>query len=123
MAIVTVKNRFQVVIPQRVREEVGVEIGDVLEARAVKGKIVFEPRSMVNRGIAEGLEDIEKGRVYGPYRTAKEAMKAFQERGAGAPSEYQPGRDLKLARRSAAGGAGIDHRRDAPKTRWGRDVG
>ena len=80
MATVTVKNKYQVVIPQRVREQVGVAIGDVLEARAVKGKIVFGPQSVVDRGIAEGLEDIEKGRVYGPYRSATEAMKAFQER-------------------------------------------
>ena len=29
MAIVTVKNKYQVVIPQRVREQVGVQIGDV----------------------------------------------------------------------------------------------
>jgi len=75
-----VKNKFQVVIPQQVREQVGVTIGDVLEARAVNGKIVFEPKSIVDRGIAEGLEDIRRGRVYGPYRSTAEAMKAFQHR-------------------------------------------
>ena len=80
MAIVTVKNKYQVVIPLRVREQIGVAIGDVLEAKAVKGKIVFEPKSIVDRGIAEGLEDIRKGRVHGPYRSVPEAMKAFQER-------------------------------------------
>jgi AbrB family looped-hinge helix DNA binding protein len=80
MAIVTVKNKYQVVIPQRVREQIGIAIGDVLEARAVKGKIVFEPKSIVDRGIAEGLEDIRKGRVHGPYRSVAEAMKAFRER-------------------------------------------
>jgi AbrB family looped-hinge helix DNA binding protein len=80
MAIVTVKNKFQVVIPLRVREQIGVAIGDVLEAKAVKGKIVLEPKSIVDRGIAEGLEDIRKGRVHGPYRSVPEAMKAFRER-------------------------------------------
>jgi len=80
MAIVTVKNKYQVVIPLRVREQIGVAIGDVLEAKAVKGKIVFEPKSIVDRGIAEGLEDIRKGRVHGPYRSVPEAIKAFQER-------------------------------------------
>jgi AbrB family looped-hinge helix DNA binding protein len=82
MPIVTVKNKYQVVIPRRVREQIGVAIGDVLDARAVKGKIVFEPKSVVDRGIAEGLEDIEEGRVHGPYRTVAEAMKAFQARSA-----------------------------------------
>ena len=52
MSIVTVKNKYQVVIPQRVREEIGLDVGDVLEARAEDGKIVFEPKSVVDRGIA-----------------------------------------------------------------------
>jgi AbrB family looped-hinge helix DNA binding protein len=82
MPIVTVKNKYQVVIPRHVREQIGVAIGDVLEARAVKSKIVFEPKSIVDRGIAEGIEDIEKGRIHGPYRTVAEAMKAFQTRSA-----------------------------------------
>jgi AbrB family looped-hinge helix DNA binding protein len=66
MPIVTVKNKYQVVIPRRVREQIGVAIGDVLEARAIKGKIVFEPKPTLDRAIAEGLEDIRKGRVYDP---------------------------------------------------------
>ncbi|MGA3042848.1 MAG: AbrB/MazE/SpoVT family DNA-binding domain-containing protein [Bryobacteraceae bacterium] len=81
MPIVTVKNNYQVVIPRRVREQIGVAIGDVLEASAVKGNIVLRPKSIVDRGIAEGLEDIEKGRIHGPYRTVAAAMKAFQARG------------------------------------------
>ena len=40
MHLVTVKNNFQVVIPQRVREQIGVAVGNVLEAKAEKGKIV-----------------------------------------------------------------------------------
>ena len=82
MAIVAVKNKYQVVIPLRVRQEIGVAIGDALEAKAVKGKIVFEPKSIVDRGIAEGLEDIRKGRLYGPCRTVAQAMRAFQARSA-----------------------------------------
>jgi hypothetical protein len=37
-------------------------------------------QSLAYRGIAEGLEDIREGRVHGPYRSAAEALKAFQER-------------------------------------------
>ena len=53
MPIVTIKNKYQVVIPQRVREQVGVRIGDLLEAQADKGKIVFTPKSIVDRALAE----------------------------------------------------------------------
>lgn len=78
MAIVTVKNKYQVVIPHRVREQVGIRIGDVLEAQANNGKIVFTPKSIVDRAIAEGLDDIRKGRVYGPYTSAGEMVAALK---------------------------------------------
>jgi hypothetical protein len=45
-----------VAILRRVREQIGVAIGDLLDARAIKGKIVFKPKSIVDRGIAEALE-------------------------------------------------------------------
>ncbi len=80
MAIVTVKNKYQVVIPQNVREGMSLNVGDLLEARLERGKITFTPKSLVDRGIAEALEDIKKGRVHGPYRSAAEAMKAFRGR-------------------------------------------
>jgi AbrB family looped-hinge helix DNA binding protein len=80
MSLVSVKNKFQVVIPQSVREQIGLNVGDLLEAGVERGKITFTPKSVVDRGIAEGLEDIAKGRVHGPYRSAPEALKAFQAR-------------------------------------------
>jgi len=78
MAIVTVKSKYQVAIPRRVREQLGVAVGDVQEARAEEGKIVFQPKSIVDRAIAEGLEDIRKGRVYGPFRTVDEMLASLK---------------------------------------------
>jgi len=46
------------------------------EARLECGKA--KPR--IDRGIAEGLEDIREGRVYGPYHSAAEALSAFRKR-------------------------------------------
>lgn len=80
MSLVAVKNKYQVVIPQSVREKIGLNVGDLLEAGVERGKITFTPKSVVDKGIAEGLEDILKGRVHGPYRTVQAAMAAFQER-------------------------------------------
>ena len=78
MPIVTIKNKYQVVIPQRVREQVGVRIGDLLEAQADKGKIVFTPKSIVDRALAEGLDDLKKGRVHGPFASAAEMLAALK---------------------------------------------
>ncbi len=69
MSIVTVKNKFQVVIPQGVREQISVAVGDLLEAKVERGKITLTPKSLVDRAIAEGLEDVRKGRVRGPFST------------------------------------------------------
>jgi AbrB family looped-hinge helix DNA binding protein len=80
MALVAVKSKYQVVIPQNVREQIGLNVGDLLEARIERGKITLTPQSLVDRGIAEGLADIREGRVHGPYRSSAEAMRAFQER-------------------------------------------
>jgi len=80
MDIVTVKNKFQIVIPQHVRELAHIEIGDLLEANLEDGKITFTPKSLVDRHIAEGLEDARAGRTHGPYASAEDAMGALESR-------------------------------------------
>lgn len=74
MPIVTVKNKFQVVIPRSVRDTIGVRVGDLLEARVERGKITFAPKALVDRGIAESLEDFKQGRGYGPFEAAEELL-------------------------------------------------
>ena len=83
MDIVTVKNKFQIVIPQHVRELVHIEIGDFLEAGVEDGKITFTPKSLVDRHLAEGLEDARKGRTHGPYESAEAAIAALDARAKG----------------------------------------
>ena len=74
MPIVTVKKKYQVVIPLHVREQIGVAVGDVLEAKAENGRIVFEPKSIVDRGIAESLEEFKAGHSYGPFDTHEQFL-------------------------------------------------
>jgi AbrB family looped-hinge helix DNA binding protein len=80
MEIVTVKTKFQIVIPQHIREQVHVQIGDVLEADVQDGRITFTPKTLIDRHLAEALEDIRKGRTHGPYATAEAAIKALNAR-------------------------------------------
>jgi len=99
--IVTVKNKFQIVIPRHVREQVHIEIGDFLEAGVEEGKITFTSKSLVERHLAEGLEDARHGRTRGPY-IADEAIAALDARAK---------RDAPNARHEAAlyrkGGKGL----------------
>ena len=80
MSIVTVKNKYQIVIPQRVREQIGVAVGDLLEAKVERGKITLTPKSLVDRAMVEGLEDVRKGRVRGPFNTVDEMIDSLKGR-------------------------------------------
>lgn len=78
MELVTVKTKFQVVIPQSIRKQAGVDIGDLLEAKVENGKITLTPKSVVDRDIAEGLADLKSGRTHGPYSSSKDAIAALE---------------------------------------------
>ena len=80
MELVTVKTKFQVVIPQSIRKRVRLDIGDLLEASFENGRIVFTPKTVVDRHLAEGMEEIVKGRMHGPYKSAAEAISALERR-------------------------------------------
>jgi AbrB family looped-hinge helix DNA binding protein len=78
-ALVSVNSKYQVVIPQKVREKMGLSVGDRLEARAERGKITFTPRPVEDRGIAESLADFREGRTYGPFETHEELVRSLHD--------------------------------------------
>jgi AbrB family looped-hinge helix DNA binding protein len=71
MQLVTVKSKYQVVIPAAVRRQIRVGVGDLLEAKAEDGRIVLTPKSVIDRRLAEALEDVKAGRVHGPFESAE----------------------------------------------------
>jgi bifunctional DNA-binding transcriptional regulator/antitoxin component of YhaV-PrlF toxin-antitoxin module len=81
MALVKVKSRYQVTLPNALRRRVGVAVGDLLEAKVEKGKITLGPVAVEHADtslddyIQEGLKDYREGRCYGPFDSA-EAMVA-----------------------------------------------
>jgi AbrB family looped-hinge helix DNA binding protein len=84
MPLVRVKQKFQVTIPDDLRRQVGLEVGDLLEATAKGDTLVFKPKVVIDRdieaSIEEGLKDIEAGRVFGPFSSVKEFKKALKKR-------------------------------------------
>jgi AbrB family looped-hinge helix DNA binding protein len=78
MAIVTVKNKYQVVIPQAVRKQLGINQGDVLEAKAERGKLTYTRKSVVDRVIPAGKS--ERARFFKQLMDeAPEWLKSIQE--------------------------------------------
>ena len=78
MPLVKVRTKYQVTLPDAVRRQVQVDVGDLLEAKVEKGKITLTPKSLVDREIAEGLEDFRQGRFLGPFKSAKEGIRALR---------------------------------------------
>lgn len=78
MSLVKVKTNGEVTLPSALRERAGLNVGDLLEARFEKGKITLTPKSLIDRRIEEGLEDIRRGRTYGPFDTADQMIESLQ---------------------------------------------
>ena len=54
MTLVTVKPRFQVTIPARLRKGIDLREGDIMEATIVGDGILFRPKLVVDREAAAG---------------------------------------------------------------------
>ncbi len=52
MSLVRIKGKYQITIPVELREEIDLEIGDLLEAKVEDNKITFTPKKVVDRDIA-----------------------------------------------------------------------
>ena len=80
MPLVKVRDKYQVTLPATVRRKAGIAIGDLLEAQVKDAKITLTPKRVVDRELALALEDVKKGRVYGRFRSAREAVRSLHSR-------------------------------------------
>ncbi len=98
MSVVKVQNNGQMTIPSRVRHAVGVTDGDLVDVKAVGRKIIITPalvmdrsklptaddeytpeqRRIVDAQLAEGLDDIAKGRVSPRFHTVNEMLASMK---------------------------------------------
>jgi AbrB family looped-hinge helix DNA binding protein len=81
MPISKLGQRRQVVIPKEICDELGIQEGDYLEVTSANGKVLIKPkklvdtdevltpaqRAVIDKRVAEGLEDVQAGRIYGPF--------------------------------------------------------
>jgi AbrB family looped-hinge helix DNA binding protein len=59
MALVTVKDKFQVTIPARLRARLGVRVGDLMEATVHEDGILLRPKAVIDRRtVAEELDRV-----------------------------------------------------------------
>ena len=87
MALVKVKEKYQVTLPAALRAKAGVSIGDVLEVKYQGNQITLTPKSVVDRQIASvaaALASVQNGaqviRVHDVAATA-DALKVWRAAG------------------------------------------
>ena len=90
MAIVKVTRNFQVSIPRKVRESLGIREGDLVEIEQRDGELVLTPKRVIaadqawfwtpewQAGEREVEEDKKAGRVSGPFDTIEELRKHLE---------------------------------------------
>ena len=78
MSLVKIGTSRQVTIPKRIHDQLGLAPGDYLEVELDHGKVVFTPKTVVDKRIEEGVEDIRRGRVHGPFSSADDLVRSLQ---------------------------------------------
>jgi len=68
----------QIVIPKKVYDQLRLTPGDYLEVELDGDKLVLTPKELVEKRLTEGLEDIKRGRVHGPFSSAKDAVRTLR---------------------------------------------
>ena len=104
MAIVTVKNKYQVVIPQAIREKLGINRGDVLEVKIERGKLTYVPKAVIDRLPANKTE---RERFFKQLREEapewlKELWKSSKRRGTDKLTMRQIDAEIAATRRERA---------------------
>ncbi len=88
MPIMRLGQRRQVVIPKEICDELNLQEGDFVEVTSVEGRVIIKPKKLVDADeiltpaqratidtrLAESLEDVKKGRVYGPFDSVDAMM-------------------------------------------------
>ena len=91
MPVVRVIRHGQITLPKEFREALGVKEGDILEAEMKENQVVLKPKTLIDKipeseselseqgkaKIIEAIEDYEKKKMSGPFRSVKEMKKAF----------------------------------------------
>ncbi|MCI0533061.1 AbrB/MazE/SpoVT family DNA-binding domain-containing protein [bacterium] len=67
----------QVAIPKKLYDSLRLVPGDYMEIKLIENHLILTPHTFIEKRLAEGLKDIKEGRSIGPFKNAREALKAL----------------------------------------------
>jgi len=69
----------QVVIPKRIHDQLGLAPGDYLEVELEGDRMILTPKALIEKRLAESIEDIRNGRVHGPFRSVPALIRSLHK--------------------------------------------
>jgi AbrB family looped-hinge helix DNA binding protein len=67
----------QVAIPKKLHDRLGLAPGDYLEIQLEGDRLILTPKALIEKRLAESLDDIREGRVHGPFRSASALLRSL----------------------------------------------
>jgi AbrB family looped-hinge helix DNA binding protein len=77
VAIVKIGVSRQVAIPKKLHDQLGLAPGDYLQVELQGDRLILTPKALVEKGLAESLDDLREGRVYGPFKSARALLRSL----------------------------------------------
>lgn len=78
-SVVKIGASRQVIIPKKIHDRLGLKPGDYLEVELKDDKVVLIPKALVEKRLAQALEDVKRGRIHGPFSSVKEMLGSLHE--------------------------------------------
>ena len=91
MPLVKIKRHYQITLPQSLRKQLHLDVGDYVEIEKQDGNIILRPVKLIHpdqeyfytkewqKGEAEADKDIAEGNVIGPFDNIKDSLKALKK--------------------------------------------
>jgi AbrB family looped-hinge helix DNA binding protein len=67
----------QVAIPKKLHDQMGLAPGDYLQVELEGDRLILTPKALIEKRLAEGLEDIRQGRVHGPFKSVPALLRSL----------------------------------------------
>jgi AbrB family looped-hinge helix DNA binding protein len=76
-AVVKIGVSRQVAIPKRLHDQLGLAPGDYLQVELEGDRLILTPKALIEKRLAEGLEDIRQGRLHGPFSSVPALLRSL----------------------------------------------
>ena len=77
MAVVKIGVSRQVAIPKKLHDQLGLSPGDYLQVELEGERLILTPKALIEKRLAESLEDIRRGRVHGPFKSVPALLRSL----------------------------------------------